>query len=179
MLAQEEARDVLGHNHVGTEHVLLGLLQADGLAADVLARLGVDLATARERVVAIVGRGRVVAIVGGGSGAANENLPFTPRAKHVLELALCASMAHGDGEVGTEHVLLALLDERDGVAVTVLAQFGLEADAVRAAVLETMAAATAGPGLERRNQMLRTRLALVEALLAACQRRTEVADAGA
>jgi len=169
VLAQEEARDVLGHDYVGTEHLLLGLVQVDGIAADVLLQVGVEVAAAREHLLAIVGRG---------NGAASENLPFTPRAKHVLELALRASLEHGHNEIGTEHVLLGLLSERDGLAMPVLSRFGVEPEAVRRAVLQAMAARGPYPGaIGRRNQMLRTRLALVEALLAACERRTEVADA--
>ncbi len=169
MLAQEEARDVLGHSYVGTEHLLLALLRAGGVAAHALAQLGVDLATARERVLAIVPPE---------NGVGDENLPFTPRAKHVLELALRASLERGSGQVGTEHLLLGLLGEHDGLAVTgVLAEFGLEPEVIRRTALEAMAAGKSAPAvLSRRNQQLRTRLALVEALIAACERRTEVVD---
>jgi len=124
--AQDEARD-LDHDYIGTEHILLGLLRAeDGVAAPVLASLGVTLDDTRERVVAIVGRG-----TGERTGG---HAPFTPRAKKALELALRESLALGHDYIGTEHLLLGLGREGEGVAAQVLAAQGADAEAVRAAV---------------------------------------------
>ena len=110
VLAQEEAR-TLKHNYIGTEHILLGLLrEEEGLAARVLESLDLTL----ERV-----RGQVVRIVGSGEEVASGQIPFTPRAKKVLELALRESLSLGHNYVGTEHILLALVRENEGVAVRI------------------------------------------------------------
>jgi hypothetical protein len=124
--AQDEARD-LDHEYIGTEHILLGLLRAeDGVAAPVLASLGVTLDDTRERVVAIVGRGP--------GEAAGGHVPFTPRAKKALELALRESLALGHDYIGTEHLLLGLSREGEGVAAQILEAKGADPETVRTAV---------------------------------------------
>ena len=104
MLAQEEAR-ALSHNYIGTEHILLGLLrEEEGIAARVLGELGVTLEEIRSQVAQIVGRGDEVS-----SG----QIPFTPRAKKVLELSLREALALGHNWIGTEHILLGLARENE------------------------------------------------------------------
>jgi ATP-dependent Clp protease ATP-binding subunit ClpC len=125
VLAQDEARS-LGHNYIGTEHILLGLLrEEDGLGARVLGELGVRLEVVRSGVVEIVGQGVEVA-----SG----QIPFTPRGKKVLELSFKEAKRLGHPYIGAEHVLLGLVAEDDGVASQVLLGMGVEADKVRNAV---------------------------------------------
>jgi hypothetical protein len=110
ILAQEEARG-LKHTHIDTEHILLGLLRVDrGLAGQVLGSLGVTLERAREQVLRIVKAGQ----------EASTQIPFTTRAKKVLELALRESLSQQDNDIGTNHILLGLLRQNDGVAVRVL-----------------------------------------------------------
>ena len=122
ILAQEEARR-FDHNYVGTEHLLLGLIREEsGLAARVLRRLGVQLDEAREQVESVVGYGE------GGFGP---HLPFTPRTNKVLQLALREAMQLGHSYVGTEHVLLGLVRESEGVAARVLSNLDVDRDAVR------------------------------------------------
>jgi ATP-dependent Clp protease ATP-binding subunit ClpA len=107
VLAQEEAR-TLRHNYIGTEHILLGLLrEEEGMAARVLESLGITV----QRV-----RGQVVRIVGSGEEVTTGQIPFTLRAKKVLELALRESLSLGHNDIGTEHILLGLISENDGVA---------------------------------------------------------------
>jgi hypothetical protein len=115
VLAQEEAR-LLNHSFIGTEHILLGLIgERDGVAAQVLRTHGISLEAAREMVEAIIG---MAGIESSGSP------PFTPRAKKVLELSLRESLQLGHSYIGTEHLLLGLIREGEGVAVTVLASLG-------------------------------------------------------
>eukprot|EP00873_Tetraselmis_striata_P045655 jgi/Tetstr1/465919/TSEL_010533.t1 len=122
MLAQEEARR-LGHNFVGTEQILLGLIgESTGIAAKVLKSLGVNLKDARVEVEKIIGRG---------SGFVAVEIPFTPRAKRVLELSLEEARALGHNYIGTEHILLGLLREGEGVAARVLETLGAEASKIR------------------------------------------------
>ena len=103
--AQEEARG-LGHNYIGTEHVLLGLLsEPEGIAARALGPFGISLASAREEVAAKVGTG---------TGPMKGHIPFTPRAKKVLELALREALQLHHNYIGTEHILLGLIREKDG-----------------------------------------------------------------
>jgi len=126
VLAQEEAVS-FRHRYIGTEHLLLGLLLAeDGDAARVLDGLGVSLLHARERVVSYVGWGE--------EGPADQ-MPFTPRAKKVLELALRESIRLGHSHIGTEHLLLGLAREGEGVANHVLSEFGADSERIRDAVL--------------------------------------------
>jgi ATP-dependent Clp protease ATP-binding subunit ClpC len=112
--AQEEARR-LGHNYIGTEHVLLGLLRyEDGIPARVLGSFGVTLDGARDQVAKIIGQGEAVT---------PGQIPFTPRAKKVLELSSGEARRMGHDYIGTEHVLLGLLREGEGVAVRILGEF--------------------------------------------------------
>ncbi|HET7128054.1 MAG TPA: Clp protease N-terminal domain-containing protein [Gaiellaceae bacterium] len=122
VFAQDEARG-LKHNYIGTEHLLLGLLrEEEGLAARVLDSLDIALEEVRNRVVVIVGRGEAVP---------TGQIPFTPRAKKVLELALRESLALDHQYVGTEHILLGLVREPEGVAARILLDLGADADRVR------------------------------------------------
>jgi hypothetical protein len=130
VLAQDEARG-LAHDYLGTEHLLLGLLRLDTSgAARALAELGVDQARVRARVEELVGRGP-----GTPSGA----IPFTPRAKKVLELALRESLALRHDDIETEHLLLAILAEGEGVAARILSEQGLDAARARGVVLNLLA----------------------------------------
>jgi prophage maintenance system killer protein len=130
--AQEEARG-LGHNYLGTEHLLLGLLaERQGLAWRVLDQLGVSASGARGQIEAIIGRG---------SGTEAGPIPFTPRSKKVLELARREAKRLGHGYVGTEHLLLGLVREGEGVAAQVLATLGAD----RARVVEEVTRMLAGP----------------------------------
>jgi ATP-dependent Clp protease ATP-binding subunit ClpC len=128
VLAQEEAAS-LDHNYIGTEHLLLGLLhEGRGAAARALATAGIALATAR---------GEVEVIIGWGDQAPSGHVPFTPRAKKSLELALRESLARGHDYIGTGHLLLGLIAEGDGVAITVLDRLGADLDRLRdQAILE-------------------------------------------
>jgi hypothetical protein len=123
VLAQEEAR-LLGHNWIGTEHLLLGMLhEGEGVAAKVLTNLGVDLESVRAEVEQIIGRGGDEPVVG--------HVPFTPRAKKVLELSLREALQLAHNYIGTEHILLGLVREGEGVAAQVLQKRGLTLDRVR------------------------------------------------
>ncbi len=126
MLAQEESRR-LGHNFVGTEQILLGLVgEGAGVATKVLKSMGVNLKDARMEVERIIGRG---------SGFVAVEIPFTPRAKRVLEMAIEEARDLGHSYIGTEHILLALIEEEDGVANRVLENLGLDLLKVRSEVL--------------------------------------------
>jgi hypothetical protein len=130
--AQEEAH-ALGHNYVGTEHLLLGLLRVeDGVAAKALASFEVEYEAVRAGVEEIVGRGQGALAAG--------RLPFTPRSKKTLELALRESLALKHNYIGTEHILLGLVRENEGVAAQILAGGGADAAAVRTAVVGKLAA---------------------------------------
>ncbi|CAI7834581.1 unnamed protein product, partial [Closterium sp. NIES-53] len=141
MLAQEEARR-LGHNFVGTEQILLGLIgEGTGIAAKVLKSLGVNLKEARVEVEKIIGRG---------SGFVAVEIPFTPRAKRVLELSLEEARQLGHNYIGTEHLLLGLLREGEGVAARVFENLGADAGNIRSQVIrmvgESAEAVGAGVG---------------------------------
>jgi hypothetical protein len=133
VLAQDEAR-TLGHNFIGTEHLLLGLIdEQEGVAAKALESLGVDFAAVRERVDESVGP----------SLAASQGAPpFTPRAKKVLELGLREALQLGHNYIGTEHILLGLLREGEGVAIQVLIEVGVEPNSVRQAVFSVLRGAS-------------------------------------
>jgi Clp amino terminal domain, pathogenicity island component len=123
--AQQEAH-ALSHNYIGTEHLLLGLLRVeDGVAAKALVSLQVEYAAVRAEVERVVGRGE---------GTSAGRLPFTPRSKKTLELALRESLALKHDHIGTEHILLGLLRENEGVAATILIDLGADAATIRAAV---------------------------------------------
>lgn len=129
VLAQEEAR-TLKHNYIGTEHILLGLLrEEEGLAARVLESLDITV----ERV-----RAQVVRIVGSGEEVTSGQIPFTPRAKKVLELALREAIALKHNHIGDGHVLLGLIRERDGLGARVIAESGLDLAALRREVIEEL-----------------------------------------
>jgi ATP-dependent Clp protease ATP-binding subunit ClpC len=136
VLAPDEARGLV-HSYIGTEHLLLGLLrQEQGVGARVLDSLDVTFVEVRTRVARIVGRGDAVA-----SG----QIPFTPRAKKVLELALREALALGHRDIGTEHLLLGLVRENQGVVARILVDFQLTACDVAASVSERLAAAGGAP----------------------------------
>jgi ATP-dependent Clp protease ATP-binding subunit ClpC len=128
--AQEEARR-LDHDYVGTEHVLLGLTHESvgGLAAGALKSLGIRLETVRQRIEEVAGRGEQTP-----SG----HIPFTPQAKKVLELALQESRALGHNYIGTEHILLAVIREGDGMAAHVLSDLGADLDGAREQVIRLL-----------------------------------------
>ena len=129
VLAQEEAR-TLKHNYIGTEHILLGLLrEEEGLAARVLESL--DITT--ERV-----RSQVVRIVGSGEEVTSGQIPFTPRAKKVLELALREAISLGHNYIGTEHLLLGLVREGDVIVRDTLVAAGVDTGSLRQAVAEAV-----------------------------------------
>jgi ATP-dependent Clp protease ATP-binding subunit ClpA len=122
VLAQEEAR-MLNHNYIGTEHILLGLIhEGEGVAARALESLGVSLETVRLQVEEIIGQGQQ---------APSGHIPFTPRAKKVIELAGREAEDLGHSYIGTEHLLLGLIREGDGVAAQVLARLGVDLAAAR------------------------------------------------
>jgi ATP-dependent Clp protease ATP-binding subunit ClpC len=122
VLAQDEAR-ALKHNYIGTEHILLGLLrEEEGLAAPVLESLGVTVEEVRAQVARLVGQGEEVT---------TGQIPFTPRAKKVLELGLREALSLGHNYIGTEHLLLALIRENEGVAARILLDFDADAEKTR------------------------------------------------
>jgi ATP-dependent Clp protease ATP-binding subunit ClpA len=141
VLAQEEAR-VLNHNYIGTEHILLGLLrEGEGVAAKALESLGLHLEAVRQQVEQIIGKGQQVPA---------GHIPFTPRAKKVLELSLREALQLGHDYIGTEHILLGLLSEGEGVAAQVLVRLGADLKRVRQQVIQLLhggqgEAAAAGP----------------------------------
>jgi ATP-dependent Clp protease ATP-binding subunit ClpC len=129
VLAQEEAR-TLKHNYIGTEHILLGLLrEEEGLAARVLESLDITV----ERV-----RAQVVRIVGSGEEVTSGQIPFTPRAKKVLELALREALSLGHNYIGTEHILLGLVRENEGVAARILLDFDADSEKIRNEVIRML-----------------------------------------
>src|SRR5690242_13559902 len=137
VLAQEEAR-TLKHNYIGTEHILLGLLrEEEGLAARVLESLDITVEEVRAQVARIVGQGDEVT---------TGQIPFTPRAKKVLELALREALSLGHNYIGTEHILLGLVRENEGVAARILLDFDADADKIRNEIIRMLS----GPG--RRQQ---------------------------
>jgi ATP-dependent Clp protease ATP-binding subunit ClpC len=122
VLAQEEARR-LDHNFIGTEHILLGLLhEGEGVAAVSLEALGISLDAVRRQVEATIGRGEA---------PPTDHIPFTPRAKNVLELSLREALQLKHNYIGTEHILLGLIREGEGVGAQVLEKLGAEPDLVR------------------------------------------------
>jgi ATP-dependent Clp protease ATP-binding subunit ClpC len=146
VLAQEESR-LLSHNYIGTEHLLLGLLaEREGVAARALESLNVTLNAAREQVKEIIGPGQQ---------QLHGHIPFTPRAKKILELSLREALNTGSEVIDTQHLLLGLIDEGDGVGAQILQRLGATTQAVREAVTtladsEPAAEATEAPGPQPR-----------------------------
>jgi ATP-dependent Clp protease ATP-binding subunit ClpC len=137
VLAQEEAR-MLNHNLVGTEHVLLGLIhEGEGVAAQVLESLNISLEAVRQQVEEIIGQGQAMP---------TGHIPFTPRAKEVLELSLREALQLGHNYIGTEHILLGLIREGEGIAAQVLQKLGADLNRVRQAVILLLSGYTAGWG---------------------------------
>ena len=129
VLAQEEAR-LLNHSYIGTEHILLGLIhEGEGVAAKALESLGISLEAVRRQVEEIVGQGHA---------APTGHIPFTPRSKKVLELSLREALQLGHNYIGTEHILLGLVREGEGVATQVLVQLGANLSGVRQTVIQLM-----------------------------------------
>jgi ATP-dependent Clp protease ATP-binding subunit ClpC len=171
VLAQEEAR-MLNHNYIGTEHLLLGLIhEGEGVAAKALESLGVSLEAVRAQVEEIIGQGQQ---------APSGHIPFTPRAKKVLELSLRESRQLGHDYIGTEHILLGLLREGEGVAAQVLVRLGADLNRVRQQVIELLhgrrgeePTASAAGGRERRlPPEIASRLDAIGSRLSAVEQRT-------
>ena len=148
VLAQEEAR-MLNHNYIGTEHILLGLIhEGEGVAAKALESLGISLEAVREQVEEIIGQGQQ---------APSGHIPFTPRAKKVLELSLREALQLGHNYIGTEHILLGLIREGEGVAAQVLVKLGADLNRVRQQVIQLLSGyqgkepATSGAGPQEGN----------------------------
>ena len=136
VLAQEEAR-MLNHNYIGTEHILLGLIhEGEGVAAKALESLGISLDAVREQVQDIIGQGQQ---------QPTGHIPFTPRAKKVLELSLREALQLGHNYIGTEHILLGLIREGEGVAAQVLVKLGADLSRVRQQVIQLLSGYQ-GPG---------------------------------
>jgi ATP-dependent Clp protease ATP-binding subunit ClpA len=151
VLAQEEASR-LDHGYIGTEHILLGLIhEGEGVAAEALKALGISLGPVRQQVEEIIGRGQE---------APQGHIPFTPRAKKVLELSLRESRQLGHDYIGTEHILLGLIREGDGVAAQVLVRLGADQNRVRQQVIQLLhgrAAEEPGPGVKAGLEMAEQR----------------------
>src|SRR6201991_1085438 len=129
VLAQEEAK-MLNHNYIGTEHILLGLIhEGEGVAAKALESLGISLDAVRQQVEEIIGQGQQ---------APSGHIPFTPRAKKVLELSLREALQLGHNYIGTEHILLGLIREGEGVAAQVLVKLGADLNRVRQQVIQLL-----------------------------------------
>jgi hypothetical protein len=170
VLAQEEAR-MLNHNYIGTEHILLGLIhEGEGVAAKALEFLGISLDAVRQQVEEIIGQGDQVP-----SG----HVPFTPRAKKVLELSMRESLQLGHNYIGTEHILLGLIREGDGVAAQVLVKLGADLNRVRQQVIQLLHGyqgkePVSARSTERELMLLdtrRTRLEAIEHRLTAMEQR--------
>jgi ATP-dependent Clp protease ATP-binding subunit ClpC len=129
VLSQEHAR-LLGHSYIGTEHVLLGLIhEGEGVAAKVLTDLGVSLDAVRNQVEEIIGQGGT---------SPSGNIPFTPRVKKVIEYSLREGLHLGHNYIGTEHLLLGLIREGEGVAAQILTSLGLDLSIARQKVIQTL-----------------------------------------
>src|SRR5215469_15161323 len=167
VLAQEEAR-LLNHNYIGTEHILLGLIrEGQGVAAQVLESLGISLEAVRQHVEEIIGQGQE---------APPGHIPFTPRAKKVLELSLREALQLGHNYIGTEHILLGLIREGEGVAAQVLVRLGADLNRVRQQVIQLVhghqGKEPAAAGLPARGvSRVESLLDVLEKRLAAVERR--------
>ena len=137
VLAQEEAR-LLNHNYIGTEHILLGLIhEGEGVAAKALESLGISLEAVRSQVEEIIGQG---------GSSPSGHIPFTPRAKKVLELSLREALQLGHNYIGTEHILLGLIREGEGVAAQVLVKLGADLSRVRQQVIQLLSGYSGSQG---------------------------------
>jgi ATP-dependent Clp protease ATP-binding subunit ClpC len=135
VLAQEEAR-MLNHSFIGTEHILLALIhEGDGIGAKALESLGISLDAVRQQVEEIIGRGQ---------HAPYAHIPFTPRAKKALEMSLRESLQLKHGYIGTEHILLGLIREGDGVAAQVLVKQGADLNRARQQVIQLLSSQQPG-----------------------------------
>ena len=139
VLAAEEARG-FGHNYIGTEHILLGVMGSEGTGSRLLQSFAVSFGEMEDRILQIIGRG---------PGSPSEHLPFTPRAKKVLELSLREAIELGDRSIGTEHILLGLLREGEGIGAQVLADRNVSRAAVRAGLREVEREPSPEPGEPR------------------------------
>jgi ATP-dependent Clp protease ATP-binding subunit ClpC len=140
VLAQDEAR-ALEHNYIGTEHILLGLLRMnEGLAARALESLEVTVEEVRAQVALIVGQGDEVTA---------GQIPFTPRAKKVLDLALREALSLGHDYIGPEHILLGLVRENQGLAARILLDLGADAEKVRDGIIRMLSGSGSGPARGR------------------------------
>ncbi len=170
VLAQEEAR-MLSHNYIGTEHILLGLIhEGEGVAAKALESLGISLEAVRQQVEEIIGQGQQ---------APSGHIPFTPRAKKVLELSLREALQLGHNYIGTEHILLGLIREGEGVAAQVLVKLGADLNRVRQQVIQLLHGypgkepAATGAGQQEREVAagILTRINAIESRLSAVEQR--------
>ena len=163
VLAQDVEARRLNHDYVGTEHLLLGLLhEGKGVAGRALDSLGISLEAARQQVEEIIGRGQQ---------APSGHIPFTPRAKKVLELSLREALQLGHDYIGTEHILLGLLREGDGVAVQVLVRLGADLNRVRQQVIQLLHGHPAEEPVSARSTAGELRLPGVQAHLEAVEQR--------
>ena len=170
VLAQEEAR-MLNHNYIGTEHILLGLIhEGEGVAAKALESLGISLDAVRQQVEEIIGQGQQ---------APSGHIPFTPRAKKVLELTSREARQLGHHYIGTEHILLGLIREGEGVAAQVLVKLGADLNRVRQQVIQLLhgyqgkepEAAPGGRGRSRVPADVPARVNVIESRLSAIEQR--------
>ncbi|MBQ5504944.1 MAG: ATP-dependent Clp protease ATP-binding subunit ClpC, partial [Aeriscardovia sp.] len=137
VLAQQEAR-ALQHNYIGTEHILLGLIrEGDGIAAKALEAKGVELDKARAQIIEMIGKG---------TATQDGHIPFTPHARQVLELSLREALQLGHSYIGTEHILLGLIHEGEGVGSQVLVKMGVDLGDLRASVIDMIRGASASEG---------------------------------
>ncbi len=178
VLAQEEAR-MLDHNYIGTEHILLGLLhEGQGVAAKALQSLGISLEAVRQQVEQIIGRGQE---------APSGHIPFTPRAKKVLELSLREAHQLGHDYIGTEHILLGLIREGEGVAAQVLVRLGADLNRARQQVIQLLqghqgkepASSLDAPGVPRRGRVVPSGVTALELRLSAIEQRVGTGPATA
>jgi ATP-dependent Clp protease ATP-binding subunit ClpA len=146
VLAQEEAR-LLNHNYIGTEHMLLGLIhEGEGVAARALESLGISLEAVRAQVEEIIGQGQSAPV---------GHIPFTPRAKKVFELSLREALQLGHNYIGTEHLLLGLIREGEGVAAQVLVKLGADLARVRQQVVQVLGGYAGGEDVGARMRLVR------------------------
>jgi ATP-dependent Clp protease ATP-binding subunit ClpC len=160
--AQNEARS-LSHNYIGPEHILLGLInEGDGVGAKALEAMQISTDTVRGRIEEITGRGQAPPSTG--------HIPFTPRAKKVLELSLREALQLGHNYIGTEHILLGLIHEGDGVAAQVLVGLGVELDRTRQLVIQILTGRHREESASAVAEDLRDRLAAMAARLTVIER---------